>query len=150
MARDRNKLVYGDLRVFAKQLEDMPKDVDKAVKKMLREQGTKLRRKTVQRARATVNRTAVHRKEYTRAAGTYHKSIKRGKVFLKDGVYRVRVYSNDAVAHLMEYGWRNTARNGKSGKLVEGQEVFANAEDDYADAFYEAVDDMLDEVINKL
>lgn len=33
MARDRNKLVYGDLRVFAKQLEDMPKDVDKAVKK---------------------------------------------------------------------------------------------------------------------
>ncbi|RGC55508.1 hypothetical protein DXA94_10050 [Agathobaculum butyriciproducens] len=40
MARDRNKLVYGDLRVFAKQLEDMPKDVDKAVKKMLREQGT--------------------------------------------------------------------------------------------------------------
>ena len=91
MARDG--FDCSELMEFAEQLGAQPKELEKVQKKLLRDQGSKLRRKTAQQARATVNRTAVHRKEYDRAAGQYHKSIKRGKVYTKDGQMRIRVYS---------------------------------------------------------
>ena len=77
MARDG--FDCSELMELAEQLGAQPKELEKVQKKLLRDQGSKLRRKTAQQARATVNRTAVHRKEYDRAAGQYHKSIKRGK-----------------------------------------------------------------------
>ena len=49
---------------------------------------------------------SVHRKEYDRAAGQYHKSIKRGKVYTKDGQMRIRVYSGDPIGHLVEQDGR--------------------------------------------
>ena len=91
MARDG--FDCSELMAFAEELGAQPKELEKAQKKLLRDQGSKLRRKTAQQARATVNRTAVHRKEYDRAAGQYHKSIKRGKAYTKDGQMRIRVYS---------------------------------------------------------
>ncbi len=57
---------------FAERLGTQPKELLKAQKKMLRTSGTKLRRKTAQRARADVRRTAVHRPKYDRKAGDYH------------------------------------------------------------------------------
>ena len=148
MARD--SFTCSELTAWADKLAKLPKGCDKSVKKLLRDQGTKLRRRTVQRARAEVGKRAVKRKDYTRAAGTYHKSIKRGKVFAKDGVYKVRVYSNDAVAHLMEYGWRPKLRDKSRGQYQVGKKVFDKAFDDFKPGFEEALDDMLDEEIKKL
>ena len=62
-----------ELMDFAERLGAQPKEMLKAQKKMLRTSGTKLRRKTAQRARADVRRTAVHRPKYDRKAGDYHR-----------------------------------------------------------------------------
>ncbi|RHV83519.1 HK97 gp10 family phage protein [Butyricicoccus sp. OF10-2] len=91
-----------ELMDFAERLGAQPKEMLKAQKKMLRTSGTKLRRKTAQRARADVRRTAVHRPKYDRKAGDYHRSIKRGKVNKRDDEMRIRVYSSDKIGHLIE------------------------------------------------
>ncbi|MFQ9126771.1 MAG: head-tail adaptor protein [Butyricicoccaceae bacterium] len=69
-----------------------------------------------------VRKQAVHRKGVERAAGTYHKSIKRGKLYYRGKAVCIRVYSSDPVAHLHEYGWRVKKRDKRTGKLDGGQE----------------------------
>lgn len=76
MARD--SFTCGAIYAFADALKDASKETTKKVKKLLREQGTGLRRETAYQARVNVRKQAVHRKGVERAAGTYHKSIKRG------------------------------------------------------------------------
>lgn len=120
MARDG--FTCSEIYAFADALKDADKETSKKVKKLLREQGTKLRRKTAQKARAAVKKRAVHRKEYERAAGTYHKSIKRGKLYYRDKAVCIRVYSSDPVAHLHEYGWRVKKRRQAGRKAHGGQE----------------------------
>ena len=103
MARDG--FDCSELFDFSEKLLAQPKELEKAQKKLLRDQGSKLRRKTAQQARASVNRTAVKREKYEREAGHYHKSIKRGRVYTKLGQMRIRVYSNDPIGHLVEQEW---------------------------------------------
>ena len=91
MARDGFDL--SKLDDFTDSLIQASKEANKVQEKFLRDQGSKLARKTKQRARVEINKTAVNRKKYTREAGHYHKSIKRGKVYKKDGAQQVRVYS---------------------------------------------------------
>lgn len=148
MARDG--FDCSELMEFAEQLGAQPKELEKVQKKLLRDEGSKLRRNTVQQARATVNRTAVHRKEYDRAAGQYHKRIKRGKVYTKLGQMRIRVYSNDPIGHLVEKGWTPKARDGSRGKKQDGKNVFEEAAKGFDEQFQQAAEDALDEVINKL
>lgn len=139
-----------ELMDFAEKLGAQPKELEKAQKKVLRDSGTKLRRRTAQQARAEVNRTAVHRKKYDRAAGTYHKSIKRGKVYEKEGQTRIRVYTSDPVGHLIEDGWTPKARDGSRGKHQDGQQIFDKAAQAFEPEFHQAAEDMIDEVIKKL
>ena len=119
MARDG--FVCSDIYAFADALKNADKETTKKVKKLLRDHGTKLRRKTAQKARAAVRKQAVHRKGVERAAGTYHKSIKRGKLYYRGKAVCIRVYSSDPVAHLHEYGWRVKARQ-EGRKAHGGQE----------------------------
>ena len=139
-----------ELMDFAERLGAQPKEMLKAQKKMLRTSGTKLRRKTAQRARADVRRTAVHRPKYDRKAGDYHRSIKRGKLYYRGKAVCIRVYSSDPVAHLHEYGWRVKKRDKRTGKLMEGKKVFDSARDEYAPTFAAAVEELADEVIRKI
>ena len=90
------------------------------------------------------------RKGVERAAGTYHKSIKRGKIYYRDKAVCIRVYSSDPVAHLHEYGWRVKKRDKRAGKLMEGKKVFDAARDEYAPTFAAAVEELADEVIRKI
>ena len=138
MARDG--FTCSEIYAFADALKDADKETTKKVKKLLREQGTKLRRKTAQKARAKVRKQAVHRKGVERAAGTYY----RGKAVC------IRVYSSDPVAHLHEYGWRVKKRDKRAGKLMEGKKVFDAARDEYAPTFAAAVEELADEVIRKI
>lgn len=126
------------------------KEATKEHKKFLREQGTKLRRKTAQRARAVVGKAAVQRPKYTRTPGQYHKSIKRGKVYTKDGGLQIRVYSGDKIAHLIEMGWTPKLRNGSKGKKRDGKNVFEDAQTAFEDEFAKASEEAIDEMIRKL
>lgn len=148
MARDG--FTCSEIYAFADALKDADKETTKKVKKLLRDHGTKLRRKTAQKARAAVKKRAVHRKGVDRAAGTYHKSIKRGKIYYRDKAVCIRVYSSDPVAHLHEYGWRVKKRDKRAGKLMEGKKVFDAARDEYAPTFAAAVEELADEVIRRL
>lgn len=144
MARDG--FTCSEIYAFADALRDADKETTKKVKKLLRDHGTKLRRKTAQKAR----KQAVHRKGVERAAGTYHKSIKRGKLYYRGKAVCIRVYSSDPVAHLHEYGWRVKKRDKRTGKLMEGKKVFDSARDEYAPTFAAAVEELADEVIRKI
>lgn len=148
MARD--SFTCGAIYAFADALKDASKETTKKVKKLLREQGTGLRRETAYQARVNVRKQAVHRKGVERAAGTYHKSIKRGKIYYRDKAVCIRVYSSDPVAHLQEYGWRVKKRDKRTGKLMKGKKVFDHSRDDYEPIFRQAVEDLADEVIRKI
>lgn len=148
MARDGIDL--SELMAFADRLDDTGRAAEKQQKKFLREQGTKLRRKTAQKARAEVRKTRVERPGYTREAGTYHKSIKRGKVHTKDGALRVRVYSGDPAGHLIEDGWTPKARDGSRGTKQPGKQVFDKAYEAYAPEYENDAEEMVDEMIRKL
>lgn len=139
-----------ELMDFAERLGAQPKEMLKAQKKMLRTSGTKLRRKTAQRARAEVGRVAVHRPKYDRKAGDYHRSIKRGKVNKRDDEMRIRVYSSDKIGHLIEDGWTPELRDGSKGSYQAGKMVFAKAAEEFEPEFESAAEDMVDELIDKI
>lgn len=148
MARDG--FTCSEIFAFAEALQDADKGTQKKVKKLLRDEGTKLRRKTAQLARVRVRKQAVHRKGIDRAAGTYYKSIKRGKVYYRGKAACIRVYSTDAVAHLMEYVWRPKARDGSRGQFQRGRKVFNDSRDAFMEEFNEAVENLADEVIQSI
>ena len=139
-----------ELMDFAERLGAQPKEMLKAQKKMLRTSGTKLRRKTAQRARADVRRTAVHRPKYDRKAGDYHRSIKRGKVNKRDDEMRIRVYSSGKIGQLIEDGGTRRVGDGSKGSYQAGKKVFAKAAEEFEPEFESAAEDMVDELIDKI
>ncbi len=139
-----------ELMDFAERLGAQPKEMLKAKKKMLRTSGTKLRRKTAQRARAEVGRVAVHRPKYDRKAGDYHRSIKRGKLNKEGDALRIRVYSPDRISHLIEDGWTPKFRDDSRGSPQAGKKVFADAAKEFEPEFESAVEDMVDELVKKI
>lgn len=68
---------------FARDLEAVGRAYGKSQKKFLRQEGSKLLRKTKDRAKALGTKT-----------GNYKKSIKRGKVYRYNGADAIRVYSS--------------------------------------------------------
>lgn len=148
MARDGIDL--SELDEFTDRLIQSSKEANKVQKKFLRDQGTKLRRKTAQRARVEVHKTRVERPKYVREAGTYHKSIKRGKLHTKNGALRIRVYSSDPIGHLIEDGWTPRARDGRKGSTQRGKEVFDKAYEDFAPEYEADAEEMIDEMIRKI
>ena len=148
MARDGIDL--SELNALATSLAQASKDNDKAQRKFMRGEGTKLRRKTAQRARVEVHKTRVERPKYVREAGTYHKSIKRGKLHTKNGALRIRVYSSDPIGHLIEAGWTPKARNGRKGSTQRGKEVFDKAYEAFAPEYEADAEEMIDEMIRKI
>ena len=148
MARDGIDL--SELDEFTDRLIQSSKEANKIQKKFLRDQGTKLRRKTAQRARANVHKVRVERPRYVREAGTYHKSIKRGKLHTKGGALRIRVYSGDPVAHLIEGGWTPKARDGSRGTTQSGKGIFEKSYEAFAPEYEKDAEEMIDEMINKL
>lgn len=148
----RNDIIdTSELLEFADHLAIAPKRAKKAKKKLLREQGTKLRRKTAQKARVEVRKTAVDRSpKYTRKAGEYHGKIKRGKPYEERGQERIRVYSGDQVAHLIEDGYDPVSRDGSRGTHQAGKKVFEDTRIDFEDQFNDAVEEMVDDLVHDI
>ena len=130
-----------ELESFADRLGKIEKQKAKERKKFIRKQGSELRKKTVKEARANVNKLAVVRRSWTRTAGQYHKSIKRGRYYDYGGADCIRVYSSDKIAHLIELGFTPVLRNKSRGRRVPGKNVFSNAESAFEHQFQAACEE---------
>jgi hypothetical protein len=117
--------------------ETMPKET----KKFLRVEGTKLRKKTLAKAKQKVKKDT----------GYYLKSIKRGKVYLYrvNGALSIRVYSAAPHAHLIEDGHRQVTKDGKEVGFVQGKHVFKDSEKQFTNEYFNDVQKFIDNVLDK-
>lgn len=121
---------------FLNGLERDAKRMKKEKKQFLRKEGTKYRRFALRLAKQRVGKVQTK----SRAAGTYHKNIKRGKLY-KNGD-RIRIYTSDPIGHLVESGHKK-----KNGGRVAGKNVFADAETAFQSTFLKDCENFLDEVL---
>lgn len=134
-------------------LTDFQKDLLKTSKAMPKEL-PKIMRKVGSKARTTVAKRA--RKDVKKLTGNYHKSWKRGKVFIGNGgAMVVRVYNASPHAHLIEDG--HIVKNEKDGPALgfaPGKRVLEKGmrEFDSSGVAGEMIGDWLDELLeqNKL
>ena len=139
-----------ELQAYTKALKDLGgKAFDRAVPKMLRTEGTAYKKQVQAKARARVNRTKVERTAYSRKAGTYHRSFKRGKAWKSKTDYGIRVFSPDPISHLIEMGYRLRLRDGRFMRIA-GKAIVSDAEKAYAPKFYAKVSDFIDKELAKL
>ena len=136
------KFLYRDL------LRIRDKTMDKG-KPFIRKEGDKLKRRAAKRARREVKKTAVTREEYSREAGQYHKSFKRGKaVRTKDGQFRTRVYTADRIGHLIEDGWTPKDRAGNRHSKKQGTEIVKKAAEEFEPEFELDVMDFVSKLLD--
>ena len=128
----------------------MGQEYEKAERRFLQKEGSKLRSKTKAQARKLGKKT-----------GNYLKSIKRGKVYKYRGDKAVRVYSYAPHAHLIEEGHQVVVAHGNGPQVgthdgrevgfVKGHHVFEVAAKGFESEFYTDLDDFLSgEVVEKL
>lgn len=136
------KFLYRDL------LRIRDKTMDKG-KPFIRKEGDKLKRRAAKRARSEVKKTAVTRGEYSREAGQYHKSFKRGKAIrTKDGQFRTRVYTADRIGHLIEDGWTPKDRAGNRHSKKQGKEIVKKAAEEFEPEFELDVMDFVSKLLD--
>ena len=128
-----------ELDAYAKELERTARESPKLQKKFMRQEGSKLLRRTKSEA-----------KRVKVKSGNYKKSIKRGKVYEYDGAQAIRVYSTAPHAHLIEDGHRMVTHDGKEVGFVPGMHVFEVAGKGFEPEYLADIDDMLDEAVSEL
>ncbi len=138
MARDGIDL--SELDNYAEWVAKMSEVWPKKVKKTMRKSGVQLKRRTLRQMRLVNLRTIT---------GNYKAGITLGKYYQKQGQHYIRVYSNAPHAHLIEQG-HDVVRGGKKVGFAPGRKVFALAEEDYEDKFFQNCEELVDEVINDL
>ena len=110
------------------------KEVEKKVKKFMRLEGNKLKRRTLKVAKSKVGKKT----------GNFYGSIKRGKIYKLDGAYAIRAYSTAPHAHLIEYGHKT-----KNGGFVPGKDVFRSAEAQFSSEYFEHIDQFIDQLLDE-
>lgn len=128
-----------ELDAYARELERTARDAPKTQKKFMRQEGSKLLRRTKSEAKRVKVKT-----------GNYKKSIKRGKVYEYDGAQAIRVYSTAPHAHLIEDGHRMVTHDGREVGFVPGMHVFEVAGKGFEPEYLADIDDMLDEAVKEL
>ena len=101
----------------------------------------------------TIKATA--RRKVTQRTGNYHKSIKRGRVWNRNGSVSVNVYSDDNKAHLIEKGHRivvggKLGEGGQEVGFIKGKYIFQEGSDDYFEEFEEEAEEFLDKLLDEL
>ena len=128
-----------ELDAYAKELERTARESPKLQKKFMRQEGSKLLRRTKSEAKRVKVKT-----------GNYKKSIKRGKVYEYDGAQAIRVYSTAPHAHLIEDGHRMVTHDGREVGFVPGMHVFEVAGKGFEPEYLADIDDMLAEAVKEL
>jgi hypothetical protein len=131
--------ILGD---YASSMLSVAKDLSngKETEKFMGRAGTELKKETINTANKKV-------KMHT---GTYHKSIKKGKVWNRNGSVSVNVYSDDNKAHLIEKGHRIVDKAGNEKGFVKGEYVFASASETYSKEFEEDIEKFVDGLLDDL
>ena len=136
-----------DLDQFTRDLLSAAMNFEKGkhTKKFMRDEGSKLRKKTLSEAKSKVKKRT----------GNLFKGIKRGKVYKRDGDLAIRVYGADAKSeesaphiHLVNNGHRIVDKNGEEHGFVEGVHFFESAERDFQGEFYGDIETMIDELLD--
>lgn len=131
---------------FTKDLLDLAQNqFPKETKKFLREEGTKLNRKT----------KALAKQRVKKKSGNYIKGFKRGKPYKHNPTesYAVRVYNYQPHAHLIEDGHvmldhkKQTVKNGE--KFVKGKKVLTDASNSFEGQFENDVEKFVDDMLEK-
>lgn len=129
-----------ELEAYAGELQKVGREFPKKQKQFMLKEGTKLRSKTKQQAKALGKKT-----------GNYLKSIKRGKAYRYEGdTMAVRVYSAAPHAHLIEDGHRMVTSDGREVGFVPGHHVFEIAGKSFEHEYVTDIDGLLDEVVKTL
>ena len=129
-----------EFTAFEKNLIKLANDtMPKESKKFLREEGTKLKKKTLAKAKEKVKKNS----------GNYFKSIKRGKVYKYDGDLSIRTYSGSPHAHLIENGHRIVDSEGNEHGFKEGEHVFEEAERQFQGEYFSDAQNFINEVLDK-
>lgn len=133
-----------ELTNFEKKLVKLANDtMPKESKKFIREQGKKLRKSTLAKAK---QRTKKH-------SGNLYKGIKTGKVYTFKGNngLSIRVYGGKPAhhIHLLEYGHRIVNKDGAEVGFVNGAHFFEDAAKEFPDSHYSDVQKFLDETLDK-
>ena len=133
-----------ELNKYEKDLINLAtKKMPKESKTFLREQGAKLRKKTLSIAKSRVKKKT----------GNLFQNIKRGKVytFKGNGGLAIRVYGGGKAPHihLLEYGHRQLTKDGKEVGFVKGQHFFEDASKQFEETHYQDVQEFLDTTLEK-
>lgn len=130
------------LSVFMRELTALEKEFPKEAKQLMRRAGTK--------ARTIVARTA--RRLVRKETGAYHRSIKRGKVWVDaaTGEVKIRVYTRAPHGHLIEYGHRIVAHDGIEKGFKEGYHVFDRASSEVESQWAGILSQEFDKIMDKL
>lgn len=128
-----------ELDDFAQRMQRTSERFRRQQKTFMRKEGTKLKTRTLRKARVLGRKT-----------GNYLKSIKRGKVYEYDGAQAVRVYSTAPHAHLLENGHRMVTHDGREVGFVPGHHVFETAGTEFEPQYLMDIDDFLDKEVRKL
>lgn len=129
-----------ELDAFSRELLEMANnELPKESKKFLRTEATKLRKKTLDKAKSLTNKQT----------GNYYKGIKKGKVYhYKDKKNNsIRVYGRSPHAHLIEYGHRQVSKNGVESGFVEGKHVFEKAKNEFESEFNSDCEKFISDVV---
>ena len=126
----------------------MPKES----KKFIRAEGNKLKRVTSKRAKKDV-KVGIKSKKTEKKNVSYHKGIKRGKVYKYHGndAWAIRVYGSAPHSHLIEYGHRMVGHKPDKKELgfVKGKYVFENSRKEFEKTYVRDVGKFVDNVIVK-
>ena len=118
--------------------------VNQRVKSFFMKEGNKLKKQTKAIAKTRVKRG-------TNPKGkSYHDGIKRGKVYLYKGdTWAVRVYNTRPHAHLIEDGHNIVNHKGEVKGFQQGKKVFATAERQFYEEYFNDVENFIDEVLDE-
>lgn len=124
------------LQALGRDLQRCGEAYSKKEKKFLRQEGSKLLRRTKKEAKRVGKKT-----------GNYHESIKRGKPYSYQRSKAIRVYSYAPHAHLIENGYRLILPDGREGDFMPGKHVFEDAARDFETQYYDDLDKFLGETV---
>jgi hypothetical protein len=133
-----------ELTRFEKELLSLAqKTMPRESKKFLRNQGTKLRNKTLSLAKSRVRKKS----------GNLFKGIKRGKVYVYrgNGGLSIRVYGGKPAYHvaILENGHRIVTRDGREVGFVEGKHFFRDTAKQFEEEHFSDVQKFIDSTLEK-
>lgn len=130
------------LETFIRELTNLEEHFPKEAKRLMLRSGAK--------ARTIVAKTA--RRLVQKQTGNYHRSIKRGRVWIdsSSGEIKVRVYTRAPHGHLLEYGHRIVAHDGTEHGFKEGYHVFERATTEIEKEWTDIVSTEFNRIMDKL